>query len=208
MGSNLKTNKQTHSFLLLFVFTYFSACIYIFSASLSNSFLSCFMCVSSPLLQIYIYFASCPFTHIHIYLQKHYNIMVLLNYRIRSTVWLQLTFVLAKPFYFLPTGTIGDGESIQGQLWRPSYSLTGQRLHSAEIFPQTQLLAEAAAVNGSSWYLLKQKEHCIMGFTLFLHEQKRDTCSWRVWLEVFLQWTVCSLNHMKLKQIKLTYIML
>lgn len=95
----------------------FSTSIFIFYVLLSSSFLSCFMCISHLLSSFPV--PSFPFSpFLSHYLEKHYKIKVLLNDRIRSTVWLQLTLVLVKPLYFLKT-TIGDAENTQGHLWKP-----------------------------------------------------------------------------------------
>lgn len=96
-------------FLLLFLFSMFCFQVNLFPVL-------CAFLTFSPAFQ----FPHFPFppSYIHMYLEKHYNIKVLLNNRIRSTVWLQLTLVPVKPFYFLKI-TIGDAENIQGHLWKP-----------------------------------------------------------------------------------------
>lgn len=117
------------------------------------------MCISSPSLQIYIYFPSRPFAHIHIYVQKHYNIMVLLNYRIRSTVWLQLTFVLAKPFYFLQTTTIGGAESIQGHLCKPLLRSNWAEAPFCWDIPTNAALASACRGSYGKWRFMIPSEN-------------------------------------------------
>lgn len=86
----------------------------------------CAFLTFSPAFQ-FPHFPFAPSSHIHIYLE---DIKILLNYRIRITVWLQLTLVVVKPLYFLRT-TIGGAENIQGHVCgSPSYSVNEQRLSS------------------------------------------------------------------------------
>lgn len=165
----------------------------------------CFMCfMFSPTLH-FPHFLFPPSSHILIYLEKHYNIKVLLHYRFRSTVWLQLTLVLVKPLYFLKT-TTGDAESVQGHLCKPILQFKWAEAQ----FPwmqQQPLPADTAAEMVVRDVLWNKRNTGIWDSRFFcINRGETHPPTELDWS--FLHQTICYLNHMKLRQMRLVHVML
>lgn len=116
-------------FLLLFLFSVFCFQVNLFPVL-------CAFLTFSPAFQ-FPHFPFPPSSLIDFYFEQHYNIKVLLNDRIRSTVWLQLTLVVVKK-----KGPCKRSTSWKPQLemqktlkdisGSPSHSVSEQRLSSCE----------------------------------------------------------------------------
>lgn len=201
-------DKENFFFIVFFTSWFFkisfSTSIFIFYVLLSSSFLSCFTCISHLLSSFPV--PSFPFSpFLSHYLEKHYKIKVLLNDRIRSTVWLQLTLVLVKPLYFLKT-TIGDAKNTQGHLWKPL--LQCKWAEAQFLWMQQQPLPAGTAAGTVVHDILGNRRNTGLWDSRFFCVNTEEThppaeLGWGS-----LHQTICYLNHMKLRQIKLEHIML